>query len=332
MSEASVIIANFNGAHLLKKYLPSVISQQDINYEVIVVDNASIDGSRDLLKSSFPKVRLISLNENKGFSTAVNVGIAAAKSDLIALLNNDASPDPLWLKTLVTNAADHPTIGMFASRMMFAHQPEIVNSTGIEIDRAGIAWDRDSCSRTIGPNAEVFGPCGGAGLYRRKLFEDIGLFDEQFFAYLEDVDLAWRAQSKGWRCLYISNAVVMHEHSATASEGSPFKNFHLGRNKIWTIAKNYPFGLLLLYMPAILFFDLGSIPYTILSQRDLSGVKGRVSAIKGMKSIMSKRSFIQSETTITWNELRGLMQPMQAPWRLFQRYKTLSTVLKMPRI
>ena len=96
--------------------------------------------------------------------------------------------------------------------------------------------------------------------------------------------------------------------------------------------KNYPFGLLLLYMPAILFFDLGSIPYTILSQRDLSGVKGRVSAIKGMKSIMSKRSFIQSETTITWNELRGLMQPMQAPWRLFQRYKTLSTVLKMPRI
>ncbi len=330
MTEASIIIANFNGANLLEKYLPSVTSQQGINYEVIVVDNASADRSTELLKSSFPKVRLISLPANKGFSAAVNAGIVAAKSNLIALLNNDACPDPLWLKTLVTSANTHPNIGMFASRMMFAHRPEIVNSTGIEIDRAGIAWDRDSCSRTIGPNAEVFGPCGGAALYRRKLFEDIGVFDEQFFAYLEDVDLAWRAQSKGWRCLYISDAVVMHEHSATAFEGSPFKNFHLGRNKIWTIAKNYPIELLLLYMPAILFFDLVSLPYTILSQRDLSGVRGRISAIKDMRSIMSKRSSVQSNATLNWTQVRSLMQPIQTPWTLFRRYRTLSTVLKMP--
>ena len=136
---------------------------------------------------------------------------------------------------------------MVASKMLFAHRPEIINSAGIAMDWAGIAWDwrgGEIDTPAEEHDSEVFGPCGGAALYSRRMLDEIGLFDEDFFMYLEDVDLACRARLAGWHCLLPPQARVLHAHSATAGEGSPFKSYQLGRNKIWTLVKNFPQPLL----------------------------------------------------------------------------------------
>ena len=278
MTRITVAIVNYNGRHLLERHLPAVMRQQDANYEVVLADGGSTDGSLALLGSEYPQIRVLRLERNPGFAAANNRILAATSSPLVALLNNDASPEPGWLASLAAAADSHPEFGMFASRMVFAHDPAVINSAGISLDRAGIAWDRHVGDREAGPTGEVFGPSGGAALFRRALFEDVGDFDESFFAYLEDVDLAWRARLAGWRCLYVAEATVRHEHSATGTEGSPFKNFHLGRNKAWTILKNYPMPQLVLLAPLIVLYDVAAIPLTILRSRDTSIFQGRLAA------------------------------------------------------
>ena len=201
---------------------------------------------------------------NLGFAAAINKGIHASSSRYVVSLNNDTEPDPGWLAALVSAAERDPTVGMCASKMLFADRPGMINSTGICVDRAGIAWDRRGGEaddgREIEP-VEVFGPCGGAALYRRAMLEEIGMFDERFFAYLEDVDIAWRGRQAGWRCLCVPAARVLHRHSATGKEGSPFKSFHLGRNKVWLLLKNYPVQRLWRYVPAVLLYDFNGCAF-----------------------------------------------------------------------
>ena len=145
-------------------------------------------------------------------------------------------------------------------------------------------------------------------------------FDESFFAYLEDVDLAWRARLAGWRCWYVAAAAVRHEHSATAIEGSPFKNFHLGRNKVLSILKNYPLPHLLLHAPFIVLYDLGAIPYTLVSRRDPSILLGRLAALLKLREVLGKRSAIQRSRRVGWSELSETLDGLHSPWALFRRY------------
>jgi len=156
----------------------------------------------------------------------------------MATLNNDTQAAPRWLEELVAAMQGQDMVGMVASKMLFAHRPEIINSTGICLDPAGIAWDRRGgevdANEEFGP-AEVFGPCAGAAPYHRAMLDQVGLFDEDFFCYLEDVNLAWQARLMGWRCLYVPTARVYHVHAGMGQERSPFKNYLLGRNKVWTI-------------------------------------------------------------------------------------------------
>jgi GT2 family glycosyltransferase len=215
---------------------------------------------------------------------------------------------------------------MCAAKLLFWDRPDIINSAGICLDRAGIAWDRlggQRNSATPGLPTPVFGASGGAALYRRTMLDQIGLFDEDFFAYLEDVDLAWRARLAGWDCLYVDTAVILHRHSATAVEGSPFKNKLLGRNKVWTILKNYPWPLLLLYLPVILLYDLGSVAIALLNRRDVSPLYGRLQAIPKLPIIWQKRRTIQQSRTRTLKEMRTLMEPIATPVQVWQRYHHL---------
>ena len=196
MPTTTVIIPNWNGQHLLAPCLLALAAQTNQDREVVLVDNGSQDGSVEWVRSRFPTVRLLAQERNLGFAAAINQGILASNSRYVVTLNNDTEPEPNWLAALVSAAENDPTVGMCASKMLFADRPGIINSTGICLDRAGIAWDRrggePDDGREIEP-VEVFGPCGGAALYRRAMLDQIGLFDEDFFAYLEDVDLAWRA-------------------------------------------------------------------------------------------------------------------------------------------
>ena len=241
---------------MLQTCLAALEAQTLSDQRVIVVDNGSDDGSVAWLRERHPSVRVIENAQNRGFAAPVNQGIEASDSPYVAVLNNDAEPSPGWLAALVQACRER------RARRDVCVQDDVCRSAhDDQFDRhhawigSAIAWDRRGGETEDGRETEpveVFGACAGAALYRREMLQQMGLFDEDFFAYLEDVDLAWRARRLGWRCLYVPAAHVLHRHSATGQEGSPFKSFHLGRNKVWMVVKNYPFRALWYAVPACL--------------------------------------------------------------------------------
>ncbi|MCL4466978.1 MAG: glycosyltransferase family 2 protein [Chloroflexi bacterium] len=326
-----VIVLNWNGVHFLRDCLGALARQTYVDKEVVLVDNGSSDGSLALVQAEFAGVRLLRNQRNLGFAAANNQAIAATQSEFVALLNNDTQVEPDWLAQLVGALESDPRLGSCASQMLFAQRPGIINSAGIALDRAGIAWDRwggRSAQDAPAEPGEVFGPCAGAALYRRALFADVGGFDEDFFAYLEDVDLAWRARLRGWGCRYVPQAKVLHCHSGTSKEGSPFKSFLLGRNKLWTIVKNYPVPEVWRYLPAIGAYDLGSVQYSALLRGDLSPARGRLAALAGVPRMLRKRRAIQARRTVTSSDLLRLMEPLARPDRVASRYRHLEQLIR----
>lgn len=321
-----VIILNWNGKRFLERCLRSLFSQSYQDFEVVLVDNGSTDGSVSFVSEQFPHVRLIANQENLGFAAANNQAIRATDSEFVVTLNNDTEADPTWLAELVHAADVDERVGACASKMLFADCPETINSAGIALDRAAIAWDWRG-GETDNPEeqglVEVFGACAGAALYRRTMLEEIGLFDEDFFAYLEDVDLAWRAQRAGWRAVSVPTARVYHLHSGTAIEGSSFKNRLLGRNKVWLVAKNYPWPQLLWYLPIILLYDVASLPYTLISRGDWGPLRGRLEGLLGLWDALQKRRSTKSPRRLSGQEMLSLMAGLVSPWALWQRYAHL---------
>ncbi|MGE5618269.1 MAG: glycosyltransferase family 2 protein [Sphingomonadaceae bacterium] len=322
---ASVVIANWNGRVHLERCLAALASQSLDRFEVILVDNGSTDGSAEMVSERFPWVRLIVCPRNLGFAAANNVGILASAAQFVATLNNDTEPRPDWLERLLAPALADDGVGMVASKMVFAHRPGTINSAGIALDPAGIAWDRlgGEPDRGGGAVEEVFGPCAGAALYRRAMLDEVGLFDEDFFAYLEDLDLAWRARLAGWRALYAPDAVVTHVHSATGVEGSPFKSYHLGRNKLWTIFKNYPAPQIFLALPLIVAYDLAATLYGVISRRDFASLEGRLAGMIGLPRQWSKRRRVQRMRRVAYSTLARQMAPLASPLGVLARYRHL---------
>jgi GT2 family glycosyltransferase len=319
MPRVSVIILNWNGRHLLDRCLPSVLNQDLIEYEVVLFDNGSTDGSVEWVQRHFPAVRLMCAERNLGFARPNNEAVRATKGPYVATLNNDAEPAPDWLSEMVRAAEGSSRVGMCASKMVRASDPSVMDACGIEVDRAGIGWNRYSGELDRpGERApyEVFGPCAGAALYRRAMLEQVGLFDEDYFAYYEDVDLAWRAQRAGWRCLYVPSARVTHRHSSTGEEGSPFKAYHLGRNKVWTLIKNYPWPDWLVYLPAILGYDTAAWGYALL-RGDVHPLRGRLAALGQLGAVLAKRQAIQAAGR------RVPLASLKDPWKQWRKQRAL---------
>ncbi len=198
---------------MLDSCLGSLRRQKYPKTEVLVVDDASTDESVALVRSRYPDVRLITLAQNCGFAAAANVGMSLAAGEIIALLNNDAEADPEWLLELVKALEEDPLAGIATSKVLLYDRRDIIHSAGDLLRRDGLPGNRGVWERDYGQYDEpgyVFGGCGAAVAYRREMLEDIGLFDERFGSYLEDVDLAWRARLAGWRCLYVPAALVRH--------------------------------------------------------------------------------------------------------------------------
>ena len=296
MPFVSVIVLNWNGKHLLERCLPSVLGQDYRDYEVVLFDNGSTDGSPEWVSAHFPAVWVLCSDENVGFSRGNNQAIRATDSSFVVLLNNDADPAPKWLSELIAAATSDPSVGMCASKLVRADDPTVMDTCGIEVDRAGIGWDRYSGEpeRTEETEPyEIFGPCGGAALYRREMLDQVGLLDEDYFIYYEDIDLAWRAQRAGWRCLYVPSARVVHRHAGTVGERSPFKQYLLGRNKLWTIVKNYSWPGWLLHLPWIVAYDTGAWLYALL-RGDIHPLRGRLAALGQLGRFLRKRREIQA--------------------------------------
>ncbi len=248
----SVIIPNWNGAAHLPTCLEALRRQTYARREVIVVDNGSMDDSLRIL-ARYPEVRILALGSNRGFAGAVNAGIRVALGEIMVLLNNDTEVSPTWLEALAAAFERHPDAGLLASKILLFDRRNVFHSAGDYYRVDGIPGNRGVWEQDIGQydhEEEVFSACGAAAAYRRDLFHDIGLFDEDFFYSCEDVDLAWRAQIAGWNCWYVPTAVVYHKLSATG--GGPTASFYDGRNFIYLIAKDYPAGLLRRFWPQIL--------------------------------------------------------------------------------
>ena len=268
----TIIIPNWNGRHLLGTCLDSLRRQTFRDFETIVVDNGSSDGSVEFLRENYPEVRLIALEDNRGFSAAVNRGIREARGEYIALLNNDTEADPRWLEELVKALDSHPEVGLCASKMIDFHKRTLIDRAGDCFTIYGLAIKRGAGERDCPEfNREeyVFGACAGAAIYRASLFEEIGPLDEDFFAYLEDVDLSFRAQLYGYKCLYVPSAVVYHMAGATSRAfQTRLKKFGINiKNNLFVVVKNMPGGLILRYSPLMVpayavllgFFILGGM-------------------------------------------------------------------------
>ena len=249
----SIIIVNFNRVDLVKACLESVWRQSFTNTEVIVVDNGSTDGSVEFLESiDAENFRLVKLDRNTGFAGGCNAGIAASRGRYIATLNNDAEAEPGWVEALVTAMEEAPRIGMCASKMFLRGERGRIDKAGHLMYFDGLNHGRGSGEPDRGQfdeAQEVLFPDGAAALYRREMLEEVGLFDEKFFAYGDDADLGLRGQLAGWKCQYVPGAIVHHVHSATAGKFSAFKAFLIERNRLFVAVKTFPL-LLLLVSPA----------------------------------------------------------------------------------
>ena len=313
----SVIIPNWNGCQLLRRCISALIAQTFSDFEIIVVDNGSQDGSVQWLETQASHVHVIRNSTNLGFAVANNQGIRASSASLIATLNNDAVPAPDWLEALAQAADRAGRVGMFASKILLCEPEGHMDSAGMEVDRAGVAWNRRWRLRDPGQEteyAEVFCPSAAAALYRREMLNQIGLFDEDLFAYYEDVDLAWRARWAGWACLYVPQAVVRHAHSATLGRGAPLKIRLLSRNKWWTIVKNYPFRAMARYIPIMILFDVGAMLAAALTGRTLSPMCGRWAALCSLRKMWQKRREVQRHArgAIDWH---ATLVPVRLPIR-----------------
>jgi GT2 family glycosyltransferase len=323
----AVVIPNWNGVALLPACLDALRAQTYRDHSVVVVDNGSHDDSLAVL-ARYPEVRVLRFGRNRGFGAATNAGIRATASPYVATLNNDAIPGAGWLAALVAAAERDPAVGMCASRMVFAGQPDVLNSCGIALDRTGIAWDLLG-GEPVGADrdlTEPFGPCAGAALYRRAMLDAVGLFEERFFAYLEDVDLAWRARRAGWRCRYVADAEVAHHHSATAGEGSATKRYLLGRNKVWLVARNYPAAQLWRWLPLVVAYDAAAVGYALVARRETAALRGRLAGLAGLPAALRDRQRLQSQAPRGTDQAASWLQPPTLPWRVPQRYRHLATL------
>lgn len=309
----SIVIPNWNGKHFLTGCLDSLKGQTYPTIEVIVVDNGSKDGSVDFIKSTYPNVRLICFDHNTGFSPAVNAGIRAAEGAYVALLNNDTIVDPCWVEELVKALEEHPELGSVGCKMLAYDDPDILDGVGDGYRRGGLPGrigHKELDTGRFNKPRYILGACGGAALYRKELFDDIGLFDDDYFAYLEDVDLALRAQSAGYKCLYVPTAIVYHLGCGT-TDGTGYSPLVVrlsAQNNLNTIVKNIPIQLLIKFIPQILFWQSFYLAVvTIRGKQPLAWLEGTARALLMLPKMLGKRFEINKKRKVTLEYLEAMI-------------------------
>ena len=247
--KVTVIIPNYNGKHFLEPCLESLSRQSCQNFRILIVDNASTDGSIEYLEENYPHIERIVLDQNYGFSKAVNVGIRHADTPYVFLLNNDTTIDPGCIRELLRTIERSPRIFSVSSKMIQMYHPDLIDSAGDLYTLVG--WG--ICRGTGRPvenyteESPIFSACAGAAMYRRSIFQEIGYFDENHFAYLEDIDVGYRAKIYGYKNVYCPTAIVNHVGSGTS--GSKYNSFKVklsARNNIYLNYKNMPLLQLIL--------------------------------------------------------------------------------------
>jgi GT2 family glycosyltransferase len=310
----SVIIPNWNGRKHLETCLESLRNQDYQSVEIILVDNGSTDGSISFVQQSYPEVRLVELDSNRGFTGAGNAGCRVAKGDIIVLLNNDTEVEFNWL-TEITSAFDrHPEVGAVASKILLYNKRDHFHTAGDYYRVDGIPGNRGVWQKDQGQydrESFVFSACGAAAAYRRELIEEIGFLDDSFYFSCEDVDLGWRIQLAGWKVIYSPTAVVYHKLKATGEDA--IASYYDGRNFLYVIWKNYPTSILKEYWPKIIRGQLQIAKEALLTWRGKAArarIKGQFAGLFGVTKMWSKRRKIQANRQVSDEILTGILTPV----------------------
>ena len=293
------MIVNKDAGPYLNRTLEALSRQTVHPARVIVVDNASTDGSADGLEDRFAFAEIHRLDENLGFAGGNNYGVRhAGEVEWIALLNPDAFPEPDWLDALLTAADENADYSFFGSRLLDAARPQTLDGTGDVYHVSGLAWRRDH-GEPAGANeparGEIFSPCAAAAMYRRDAFESVGGFDESFFAYFEDTDLSFRLRLAGHRCLYVPESVVLHVGSATTGRTSDFTIYHSLRNHVWAWAKNMPRPLVWRYLGHHVLANVMMMAVFIANGQARPVLRAKRDALRGLRRVLAERRELQAQ-------------------------------------
>ncbi len=308
-NKVNIIVVNWNGQRFLDDCLSALSIQTYANYEIILVDNGSSDNSVCFTREKFPLVKIATLEENRGFTGGNATGLKIAEGSFIALVNNDTRVHADWLEKLVAAMLADPGVGVCASKLMI-EGTDSIDSAGDGITTAGVGFNRghgEDC-RHYGSSENVFAACAAGCLYRRQLLDEVDFLDDDFFLYDEDVDLSFRAQLAGWKCVYVADAVVYHKGNATAGRLSDTHVYYHTRNLEFVWIKNMPLGLIFRFAPHKILQELGSFCYLCLRHGKWSAYfRAKRDAVKMTPAMLQKRKKVQSRRRVSNRYLRQMM-------------------------
>lgn len=303
-TKVTIVIPNYNGKHFMEPCLASLKEQTCQDFQILVVDNASEDGSIPYMKEHYPEINVIALDKNYGFSKAVNVGIRHSHTPYVILLNNDTTVDPHYVEEMLKAISRSPRIFSVSSKMIQMYHPELIDSAGDLYTVIGWGVCRGTgrpVEKYTKPD-EIFTACAGAAIYRRSAFKKIGYFDESHFAYLEDIDIGYRAKIYGYKNMYCPTALVYHVGSGTS--GSKYNSFKVklsSRNSVYLNYKNMPAGQLILNFPALLAGYLVKYLFFIkkgFGKDYLAGIKEGLKNVRHLKKVPFQKRHLTSYVSI----------------------------------
>lgn len=307
--KVTVLIVNYNGAGLLAPCLHALQHQTHPPHQVIVVDNGSQDGSRDILAAfDWPILETVFLDSNTGFSGGNNAGLACATGDIVALLNTDTEVEPAWIAAAIPHFEDD-TVGMVACKSLRINQRTVIDKVGHVIYADGLNRGRGTGQPDDGRFdhvEECLWPDGSGAFFRRRLFDDIGLMETRFFLYGEDAELGMRARWAGWRCIFEPRSRYYHHQSAGLGKFSPLKAYYVERNRIWVLAKTFPLSLIL-FSPFATFWRYALNAWSVFAGR---GSAASFSQGQGKGALVG----------VLFKSLRDGLLGLPSMWRLRQSY------------
>jgi hypothetical protein len=322
-NQVAVIIVNWNGIPFLADCLDSLRGQVFKNFSIILVDNGSKDGSLDFVKKHYAEITTMAFADNLGFASANNHVLRRVQTKYVALLNNDTVVHPLWLKSLTGALDTYSEAGFAASKMLSYYDQTIIDRAGDSYSKAGtgILRGRGKSKGHYNQYEWVFGACAGAALYRTQMLQDIGLFDDDLFLLYEDVDLSFRAQLRGYKCLYVPEAVVYHKGSASIGQDTDVSVYYSHRNLEWVYLKNMPRKLLLRSLWLHLLYDIAALLFFLLKGKLTIFAKAKIDFLRNFKKIIRQRALIQKNKKVDDQYIWNLFENELFLPRLLRRFK-----------
>jgi GT2 family glycosyltransferase len=310
--EVTAVVLNWNGRKLLEKSLPALGKQTYRPLQVLLVDNASTDDSLAYVKKNFPQTKVIRNPTNLGFAAGMNIGLRAAKGKYVISVTNDVALEPKVISEMVAAAEKDSRVGMAVPLLVRSSEPSVIDAAGVSVDRSGYGANVGGGEENRGQfgkkPVEIFGGYGGATLYRRQMLDEIGYFEEAFGAYLEDIDLAWRARAAGWKCMLVPQVRAFHAGSVSYGKTS-YRATYLGhRNRLLFALSEFPLKLL---VPMLAYYIIFEIPMSVwwLATANVARVKARIDAFLMLPWIISRRRKLGAGRKVPVAELEKWLLP-----------------------